>query len=823
VLTLLAMEPEGCLGRTWPRVAGGWARWETVGPELSGEFIVAQNDDGHLEAFGVGPDGRLGHGWEIFDPDHDGWSSWEAIGPPIAGRPAVGRNASGHLELFAIGRDGRLGHIWQINVIGYHGWSGWEPLLAVRLNGDPAVAANADGHLELFAIGSDGRLGHVWQHEPDGRSGWGVWHAFGPAITSSPTVARSGDGRLEVLARGPTGRLGRIAQLDRDGLAGWSEWTELDVEIDGAPVACVDGGGRIAVFATASGGRLGWTRLVDADGCAGWGAWEDLGVALGGPPAVCCSDDGRLEVFAVDAAGCLGRLRKIGDAGEWAPWEELGLDTAGAQLAVCGCAGPGVEPAEPGRVGAAARAAEVVRADCCVIGAGPAGITLADTLGRTGARVLLLESGRLDRDPASQELSRGVARGPIIKGYWNYLAAGRRRQVGGSTAIWGRGVLMPFRELEFEPRPWVPHSGWVLTAQELEPFYRTAAERAGLAPFPALRAKGGLMHAVYRHPPEANVFRSLFVEALGTPGVRAELGTTALELELAGDRVQAVRCAGPDGRVLRVEADTFVLAAGAVENARLLLLNAQALPAPSPVVGRYFMEHPHARVAWARFPDVAGLEALFDEDGTGRREVLALPDARQREESLLSAMVELRRLGAVVPGRPLDCRLYVRAEQAPDPDSAVTLGHGLDRLGYPRAVLDWRLGERDWTSLVRATTLVVRELEDQYGVEAVMEVRPDTPWPGRPLGPNDEPDATWGYHHMGTTRMADDPDEGVVDRDCRVHGTANLFAAGSSVFPTGGAANPTLTIVALAQRLGAHLAGSTAAEPAAEGDVATSR
>ena len=66
-------------------------------------------------------------------------------------------------------------------------------------------------------------------------------------------------------------------------------------------------------------------------------------------------------------------------------------------------------------------------------------------------------------------------------------------------------------------------------------------------------------------------------------------------------------------------------------------------------------------------------------------------------------------------------------------------------------------------------------------------------------------DLQGGYHHMGTTRMADDPKEGVVDRDCRVHGIANLYIAGSSVFPTGGYANPTLTIVALALRMADHL------------------
>ena len=68
----------------------------------------------------------------------------------------------------------------------------------------------------------------------------------------------------------------------------------------------------------------------------------------------------------------------------------------------------------------------------------------------------------------------------------------------------------------------------------------------------------------------------------------------------------------------------------------------------------------------------------------------------------------------------------------------------------------------------------------------------------------------WGSHHIGTTRMHDDPKQGVVDRDGRVHGMANLFVAGSSVFPTAGVSNPTLTIVALTLRLAERLSREVA-------------
>jgi choline dehydrogenase-like flavoprotein len=75
----------------------------------------------------------------------------------------------------------------------------------------------------------------------------------------------------------------------------------------------------------------------------------------------------------------------------------------------------------------------------------------------------------------------------------------------------------------------------------------------------------------------------------------------------------------------------------------------------------------------------------------------------------------------------------------------------------------------------------------------------------RPAGPADSQDAAWGFHHMGTTRMAAEPSGGVVDVNCLVFGTTNLYVAGSSVFPTGGCANPTFMIVTLAHRLVDHL------------------
>jgi choline dehydrogenase-like flavoprotein len=151
--------------------------------------------------------------------------------------------------------------------------------------------------------------------------------------------------------------------------------------------------------------------------------------------------------------------------------------------------------------------------------------------------------------------------------------------------------------------------------------------------------------------------------------------------------------------------------------------------------------------------------------------------------------------------------LYVitRGEQAPNPDSRVLLSSERDALGQPRADLDWRMTEID-----KHTAKVMAQVIDsefrRLGLGSVV-----------PSGWLDEPGPEWpvdltvgnhpiaNYHQMGGTRMSDDPAKGVVDADCRVHGYANLYVAGSSIFTTSGWANPTLTIAALALRLADHL------------------
>jgi choline dehydrogenase-like flavoprotein len=156
--------------------------------------------------------------------------------------------------------------------------------------------------------------------------------------------------------------------------------------------------------------------------------------------------------------------------------------------------------------------------------------------------------------------------------------------------------------------------------------------------------------------------------------------------------------------------------------------------------------------------------------------------------------------------------LEMHAEQAPRPDSRVTLCESVDVLGMPRLRVDWRYGAQDIASVRHMLDLIALEL--QHTGSGRLEYDPAK------LEEDLMRFGAYGGHHIGTTRMGVDPRSSVVNADCRVHGVENLYIAGSSVFPTSGQANPTLTLVALSLRLGKHLGERLrAAAPAREQEV----
>jgi choline dehydrogenase-like flavoprotein len=159
------------------------------------------------------------------------------------------------------------------------------------------------------------------------------------------------------------------------------------------------------------------------------------------------------------------------------------------------------------------------------------------------------------------------------------------------------------------------------------------------------------------------------------------------------------------------------------------------------------------------------------------------------------------RNGSSLPATPqVVYQMFTRQEQAPNPESRIVLSAEKDALGMPRANLRWRFTRIDKRSIRVFYELLGKEL-GRAGLGRVQLMdwlldADDDNWPNILSG---------GWHHMGTARMHEDPKQGVVDANCKIHGLANLFVAGGAVYPTGGAVNPTLTVVAMALRLSDHL------------------
>ncbi len=540
-------------------------------------------------------------------------------------------------------------------------------------------------------------------------------------------------------------------------------------------------------------------------------------------------------------------------------------------------------------------AGSVIRTDVCVVGAGAAGITLARALRGRGPDVVLLESGGLDEEPDAQALNHGDA---IGRPYYP-LDETRYRRFGGTTHRWA-GWCRPLDPVDFEPRPGVPDGGWPLQHGEMEPYYRRAAAVCGVAPdgfTPAFWAGtvpdpylppvvgGGLRTVVWQGSPPVKFGDVYRPDLAAARDVTVYLHATVIELRTSpdGGRVAAARVARRDGERFEVAADRFVLAAGALESARLLLLSRGAHPAGlgnrHGNVGRYFADHPHGVVGVARLtgearnrrPAIAALDARGWRGARARLQLrrpvhgakfgYALRQRTLREHHLLNMAVHLvpepregrseeaywslalllanarspRRLvaqlreGALPDGfgehlgeiarhpaalvdavyrevvrRPAALGLYAQAEQAPNPESRVTLSDRRDRFGAHRLQLDWRLADADRESMLRSLELIGVELE-RAGIGRVEPAA----WL-HAAGPPPASRLTGGHHQLGTARMSADPRRGVVDPRGRVHGVANLYVADGSVFPSIGFANPLLTIVALALRTADHLATSTA-------------
>jgi choline dehydrogenase-like flavoprotein len=409
----------------------------------------------------------------------------------------------------------------------------------------------------------------------------------------------------------------------------------------------------------------------------------------------------------------------------------------------------------------------VLRAQLCIIGGGAAGITIARELIGSGVDVVLLESGGMEADPATQALYVGDLVGAPFYGAGNEIQLDecRLRYLGGTTNHW-TGFCRPLEPFDFEPRSYVARSGWPLTRDELDPYYdravevlRLASPRFDLAWWQQEHGLGEALldtdlvttsmfqvHIPYSY---AVAYRST-LEAAANVRVVLWANATRLAVDDNSDVVRSVDVQTLSGVRASVEADEFVVAMGGIETPRLLLASNDVRTAGvgngRDQVGRHFAEHLRAQVGHVvlrRAPEELGLynptdipapvsdnpnntisaqgaltltgEALADFELLGLEIQMSYVRAPEPSGPIHAdglRMDDVEPLAAAVEGEGPGALAYVQVlgEQEPNPESRIRLGPERDALGMPKIELDWRHTAQDRASIVAGLQVLGREL-----------------------------------------------------------------------------------------------------------------
>ena len=387
-------------------------------------------------------------------------------------------------------------------------------------------------------------------------------------------------------------------------------------------------------------------------------------------------------------------------------------------------------------------------------------------------------------------------------------------------------------------------------------------------PVPLSSPSGTLVTRIEHFGPAAAFTGRPLAELNRSDQVHVVTNAAAVELTSAegtDDGMATTSVRTPAGGSFTIRSRAVVIAGGAIENARLLLNSRAQYPTglgnQFDNVGRFFMDHPRVLIGRGSHLRLGAIDLYKPHDLGGQlvEAKLKLSENMLRREELLNGnayivpslplstpqvhavrltrravnLIKHRRNMERVPrllaaasrqapslawdslrrhlNRPEDSvlgservarsfELVYQPEQAPNRVNRVTLSQGRDAFGYKIAHLYWRWSEIDLLSLRRVRHILVSELRANGLADLVQEENDIL------LQGENAPAIPGTSHHLlGTTRMHDLPRHGVVDRACRVHGSPSVYVAGGSVFTTGGYANPTLTVVALAIRLADEL------------------
>jgi GMC oxidoreductase len=494
---------------------------------------------------------------------------------------------------------------------------------------------------------------------------------------------------------------------------------------------------------------------------------------------------------------------------------------------------------------------------------------LGIALENLGFSVLILEAGGYFSDTNVQNDLQGQCIGAALPG----LVVGRTRQIGGGLNLWGGQLALLEDEdlLRGETNSWM---SWPISRGELYDSMSEVLKTLGAAAIDlevapksierenhvARRYGLKIFQTAWLRRPELG---SLFWEQLRrTKAITLvyNLPCVGIDYDASTERVNGVIATSWSGKRVSLCANHTILAAGSLENARLLLLptakGGRAQWHEYKWLGRGFNEHINATTARVEIIDRSRINDIFDPiicRGFKYSPKIAWAKSRrtngeisacgiliwphhirnavselvslgrtlfvQREvrnmfmlpRTIVSSVRQIfplayryarqRRIGSFIDR---DAYLGVSTEQPIRAESRIMLStQERDRLDVPRVVVNWVRADEELNSIREFTAAVRCWLEE----EKIAKVHMDPSLDRRDLAFLEKTDD--GLHHAGTTRMGLCPATSVVNTDLRVHGVKNLYVCGASVFPSSGCANPTLTAMALAVRLAKTIAANT--------------
>ena len=442
----------------------------------------------------------------------------------------------------------------------------------------------------------------------------------------------------------------------------------------------------------------------------------------------------------------------------------------------------------------------------------------------------------------------------------------RVRMFGGTTNIWS-GKWKMLEPIDFERKEWIPNSGWPISYEDLLPYYKEIAQEYGILDLNSrlykdlqteridsvLSKTSDIKYTIhYTQRPPLNFNTNLYKEEMiKSQNLSILLHANAYELILDDSLkvLEKLVVKTLEKKEYTIISEVFILACGGLENARLLLSSNKQIPAgignTRNLVGRFYMDHPKGKFGIVKPSNsYSASKILLDSHKKLKsyRIGLSLSEHKQKElkvlnhnfyltpvykeqrfelliftlEMLKLAISEfsvsqfiseikillknftcfIRMMARKLLNKPIisyyEMTHYL--EQSPNPESKLFLSEETDALGMRKLVIDWNLSSLDKESFER----FIKQMQKVFYDTGLGDLFTNKNY-------NDLKFVGDASHHMGTTRMGNNIEDGVVDRNCKVFGIDNLYIAGSSIFPTSGNANPTYTILALSRKLCHHL------------------